>query len=83
LAAGENLGCKAALVDAQVIPQNTLQNGPQISGRFQMATFIQISVLDSGPIGQNAPALDDTAREQCDGRGAMVRPLRAIDLLSR
>src|SRR5579872_4527358 len=81
-AVGEYVLCKRALLDAQMIPQQSLEHRAQVGGGLEVAAFVELFGLEAGPVRDHAAALERAAGEQRDGARAVVGAERAIDARS-
>jgi hypothetical protein len=59
-AVGKHGAGEYALVDAQMIPEQALEHGAQIGGRFQVAPLVKLGSLQSRPVSDHAAALNPT-----------------------
>src|SRR6478736_9380786 len=73
-------GCgERALFDPQMIPEQALEHGAQIGGRFEVASLMELGLLQSRPVGDDAPAAQCATDEKGNGAGAMVGAVGAVD----
>src|SRR5438552_18906870 len=75
----KDLGREHAGFDAQVVLEQTFEHRAQIGGRLEVAPLMELARLEAGPVGDDAPAFERAAGEQCYGRGAVIGTLGALD----
>ena len=63
----------------ELLRQQALEDGAQIDCRLEIASLVQVAILEPWPIGNDAPALDRPAGEERNGAGAMIGSDRAVD----
>ena len=68
-----------ALAKAQMIRQHALDHGAQIGSRCEITILIQARRLQRRPVRNHAAALDRAAGQQCNGAGAVIGALGAVD----
>lgn len=62
-----------------MVPEDALEHGAQVGGPFEVTAFVEIGVLEAGPVGDDAPALQRAAGQQCDRAGAVIGAVGAVD----
>ena len=62
-----------------MLGKHALENAPEIHGRPQVSTFIQVFIRESRPVGEDLPAIYGTARKHSRGGGPVVRASRSVD----
>src|SRR3954447_21626353 len=72
-------GCECALVDSQVVPEEALEHGAQIGGRFEVAILIELGLLQPGPVSHYAPAAERSSGKEGRGPGAVIGAVGAVD----
>src|SRR6476620_256230 len=62
-----------------MVLENSLHDRPQISRRFQVASVTKVCFFQTGPVGNDAAALQSTTDEKGDRCGAVISALGAIN----